>query len=168
MGDCFNHGLYDTHILLKKTPFLEWESPLELDKLVAEDVMNSSGSKLSYMYPITRVRSIERLLRTTVHSAFPIVTPVSASDIPVFPKNIKSTHTPQLYTRPSIMGGHGCGDAQNPQVRIRNPISEECGDDVFDNVGGVDLEGKDTRGLTKTYTIPCHMDSAGGEHVKKD
>ena len=97
MGDIFNHGLYDTHILLKKTPFLEWESPRQQDKLVAGDVMNSSGSKLTYLYPITRVRSIEQILRTTVHGAFPIVMPVRASSIPSFPKTVKAQHTPQLY-----------------------------------------------------------------------
>lgn len=166
VGDYFNHGLYDIHISLKKTPFLEWESPRQLDKLVAEDVMNSSGSKLSYLYPITRVRSIERLLRTTVHSAFPVVTLVSASAIPVFPKNIKSQHTPQLYTRPSVMGGSRESTADpehNVRVRIRNPTAEEReGDDKFgDNWGGGDLEegdGReleedDGRGFVKTYTV---------------
>ncbi len=167
MGDYFNHGLYDTHIQLKKTPFLEWESPLQLDKLVAEDVMNSSSTKLTYLYPITRVRSIERILRTTVHSAFPVVTPVSASSIPVFPKNIKSQHTPQLYTRRSVMGV-GLPALQSPPVRIRNPIAEEYGgDDVFGNVGrGVDFdfeEGeRDERGFVKTYTIPKNMASDEG------
>lgn len=147
MGDYFNKGLYDSHIELKKTPFLEWESPLQLDKLVAEDVMNSSGSRLSYLYPITRVRSIERLLRTTVHSAFPIVTPVSAGAIPVFPQNIiKSDQVPQLYTRPSVLGTRE-PDTNRSRVRMRNPIPEE--DVVF---GGREE-------LVTTYTIPANRNA---------
>ena len=146
VGDYFNHGLYNKHILLKKTPFLEWESPLQLNKLVAEDVMNSSSSKLSFLYPITRVRSIERLLRTTVHSAFPVITLVDAGDVPVFPKNIKSQHTPQLYTRASLLEG---SPQHNVHIRIRNPIAEEC-ENSSGNWGGQDME---EGGFVKTYTV---------------
>lgn len=142
----FNHGLYDTHILLKKTPFLEWESPIQLDKLVAEDVMNSSGSKLTYLYPITRVRSIERILRTTVHSAFPVVTLIDASAIPVLPKNIKSNHMPLLYTRRSVLFSDHSDSAGSPVVRVRKPITEDCEED------GAFYE--DERDFEKTYTVP--------------
>lgn len=173
VGDLFNHGLYDTHIQLKKTPFLEWESPRQLDKLVAEDVMNSSGSQLSYLYPITRVRSIEKLLRTTVHSAFPVVTPIDASTIPILPKNIKSQHTPQLYTRPSVINGRGVpSPVHSPLVRIRNPIPEEMedgemGDEVFRSPVALDEdEGGDRRGFVKTYTIPENLQDHGGEWVQ--
>ena len=155
VGDYFNQGLYDTHIELKKTPFLEWESPKQLDKLIAEDVMNSSNSKLSFLYPITRVRSIERLLRTTAHSAFLVVTPVEARDIPFLPKNIKSHHIPQLYARPSTQAISGPElrsdyDYDYDQVRSRNPTRREL------EVQGLLDEGEDGRNFEKTYTLPQH------------
>ena len=123
VGDIFNRGIYDTHIELKKTPFLEWESPRQLDKLIAEDVMNSSSSALSYLYPITRVRSIQRLLRTTAHSAFLVVTPCKASSIPVLPKSVMKT-IPQLYTRPS-MKCNSKQELKSCRTGIRNPDTEE-------------------------------------------
>ena len=97
VGDLFNEGLYDHHIELKSTPFLGWESPDRMDRLIAADVMNSSN--LCYVYPITRVRSVENLLRTTAHGAFLVVTPVSSKEMPQRKKNISESHVPQLYTR---------------------------------------------------------------------
>ena len=79
VGDLFNNGLYTRHIELKNTPFLGWESPEQMDALIAADVMNSTD--LCYVYPITRVRSVERLLRTTAHGAFLVVTPIKSSDV---------------------------------------------------------------------------------------
>ena len=149
MGDFFNHGLYDTHIQLKKTPFLEWESPNQLDKLIAEDVMNSSGCKLSYLYPITRVRSIERLLRTTAHSAFPVVTPINS--IPILPKNINSEHIPQLYARASILGNP---EPKSP-TRIRNPDPREFGNSRRGLAPSLD-DDDDDRMFSKSYTLPQH------------
>ena len=99
VGDTFNEGLYDHHIELKSTPFLGWESPDRMDRLIAADVMNSEN--LCYVYPITRVRSVENLLRTTAHSAFLVVTPVSTKDMPTRKTNISESHVPALYTRPS-------------------------------------------------------------------
>ena len=98
----FNKGLYDHHIELKSTPFLGWESPESMDRLIAADVMGSN--KLCYVYPITRVQSVERLLKTTAYSAFLVVTPVEPEHVPERPKNVQDTHTPQLYTRSSIAG----------------------------------------------------------------
>ena len=97
VGDCFNEGLYDHHIELKSTPFLGWESPDRMDRLIAADVMNSEN--LCYVYPITRVRSVENLLRTTAHGAFLVVTPVSTKDMPMRKKNISESHVPALYSR---------------------------------------------------------------------
>ena len=99
IGDCFNEGLYDHHIELKSTPFLGWESPDRMDRLIAADVMNKEN--LCYVYPITRVRSVENILRTTAHSAFLVVTPVSTEDMPKGKKATSGTHVPGLYTRPS-------------------------------------------------------------------
>lgn len=50
-----------------------------MDQLIASDVMNSTD--LCYVYPVTRVRSVEKLLRTTAHGAFLVVTPVNSADL---------------------------------------------------------------------------------------
>ena len=96
VGDIFNKGLYDHHIEINNTPFLGWESPERMDRLIAADVMGSDN--LCYVYPITRVQSVERLLRTTAYSAFLVVTPVEPEDVPERPKNIQDAHLPQLYS----------------------------------------------------------------------
>ena len=62
------------------------------------------NSDLHYMFPITRVRSVERLLRTTAHSAFLIVTPVDTEAVPERPQNVSKLHTPQLYRKQSSIG----------------------------------------------------------------
>jgi len=87
VGDLFNKGIYDTHIELRKTPFLEWESPRQLDKLIARDVMSSTN--LTFLYPITRVRSIVQLLKTSRHSGFLVVSPVKAGTMRSVPKSVK-------------------------------------------------------------------------------
>lgn len=102
VGDIFNEGLYDHHIELKKTPLLGWESPRRLDRLTAEDVMSSKD--LYYLFPITRVRSIERILRTTAHSGFMVVSHVKLDQVPQQPLDVRKRHRPQLYTRPSVIG----------------------------------------------------------------
>ena len=125
VGDLFNGGIYDTHIELKKTPFLEWESPKQLDTLVAGDVI-SPLSKLSYVYPITRVCCIEKLLCSTKHSAFPVVTPIKASSFPSLLRG--GTHfSPQLYScqsTPSTLSSDQ-QDVSSDAVRIRSPVMEE-------------------------------------------
>ena len=102
VGDRFSLGLNNRQIALREIPFLGWESPEQMDRLSAADVM--SCSDLCYVYPITRVQSIERLLRTTAYGAFLVVTPVEAEHAPERPKNVQDIHTPQLYRRPSING----------------------------------------------------------------
>ena len=99
VGDLFNDGLYSRHIELGNVPFLGWESPEQMDALIAADVMNSTD--LRYVYPITRVGSVERLLRTTAHGAFLVVTPVDSKEVFQRKKNIAAAHTPRLYKRNS-------------------------------------------------------------------
>lgn len=95
VGDFFNDGIYDAHIKLRKTPFLEWESPHQLDKLIAADVMNSSSKKLSYLNPISEVGQVEDVLRNTSHSAFLVVTPCRPHSIPIKPKTLERTNSRQ-------------------------------------------------------------------------
>ena len=45
--------------------------------LKARDVMNKN---IKYIYPVSRVRSIEKLLRTTAHNAFFVVTPLLSNE----------------------------------------------------------------------------------------
>ena len=68
---------------------------LPLHRLTAEDVMNPH---LKYLYPITRVGSIVSQLRTTAHSAFLVVTPVSLDKVHQKPQTM-ARHTPQLYSK---------------------------------------------------------------------
>jgi chloride channel 6 len=70
VGDRFNIGLYDIHVELKEVPFLEWESPLNMHRLKAEDIMEPN---LKYLFPHTKVRDIVEHLRCTRHNAFPVV-----------------------------------------------------------------------------------------------
>ncbi len=77
------------------------------------------NSKLRYMYPITRVRSVVQLLRTTAHSAFLIVTPVDIDTIPERPTNVSTKHTPQLYSRESFLGETDPdSDSEKPGERL--------------------------------------------------
>ncbi|KAK7493715.1 hypothetical protein BaRGS_00015044, partial [Batillaria attramentaria] len=61
-GDLFNKGLYDMHIDMKEVPILE---------LKARDILETR--RLSVVFPQTRVGSLVKILRTTAHSAFPVV-----------------------------------------------------------------------------------------------
>ncbi len=73
------------------------------DRLNSADVMNRD---LKYIYPISRVQSIEQLLRVTAHNAFFVVTPLSTKDVYEQDSKIEdvmeSNFMPQLYNRVSI------------------------------------------------------------------
>ncbi|XP_048773675.2 H(+)/Cl(-) exchange transporter 6-like isoform X2 [Ostrea edulis] len=77
-GDYFNEGLYDIHIKLKGVPLLEWEVHHGTERLKAHDVMDES---LSYVFTVSRVSSLIRMLRTTAHNAFPVVSRVERISI---------------------------------------------------------------------------------------
>ena len=77
----------------------------------------------------------------------------------MFPKNIKEQHTPQLYTRASVLGG---SPEHNVHVRIRNPIAEEC-ENSSGNWGGQDMEEGDGRDFVKTYTVGGKTGQGEGE-----
>ena len=95
-----------------------------MDRLIASDVMSSNN--LCYVYPITRVQSVERLLRTTAYSAFLVVTPVEPEHVPERPKNVQDTHTPQLYRhgRPREWSVSGEGTDHGTYVRCTSLKSE--------------------------------------------
>ncbi|XP_038061582.1 chloride transport protein 6-like [Patiria miniata] len=104
-GDLFNKGLYDIHVELKGLPLLGWEPPRKMDRLRAHQIMET---RLTYIYPHTRVRSLISILRTTQHHAYPVVTenlhtsaaaaaaPPNSADTAVASKNI-------LYKRESTL-----------------------------------------------------------------
>ena len=103
VGDLFNDGLYNHHIELKKTPFLGWESPEQTDALIAADVMNSTN--LCYIFPISRVRWVEKLLRNMTHSAFLVVTPVDSKRIPRRRRSISDSYIHIQLSRIEHSGG---------------------------------------------------------------
>ena len=70
-----------------------------MDALIAADVMNSKD--LCYVYPITRVRSVERILKTTAHGAFLVVTPMDSKELSRRKKRFSDSLTPRLYKRNS-------------------------------------------------------------------
>ncbi|XP_062567017.1 H(+)/Cl(-) exchange transporter 6-like [Saccostrea cucullata] len=74
-GDYFNEGIYDIHIKLRGVPLLEWEVHHGTERLKARDVMDKS---LSYVFTVSRVSSLIRMLRTTVHNAFPVVSRIKS------------------------------------------------------------------------------------------
>ena len=47
---------------------------------------------LSYVYPITRVAHAEKVLKTTTHSAFLVVTPVDSKKIPYRRRSISDSY----------------------------------------------------------------------------
>ncbi len=114
VGDLFNEGIYDHHIELKGTPLLGWESPRRMDRLSAEDVMNSS--RLYYLFPITRVRSIERILRTTAHSGFLVVSHAKVAGATQLNSPTQPKHRPQLYTRPSVLGDYDTTEVEDSDL----------------------------------------------------
>ena len=103
VGDLFNDGLYNHHIDLKKTPFLGSESPEQTDALIAADVMNSTN--LFYVYPISRVRWVERLLQNTTHSAYLVVSPVDSNRIPRRRRSISDSYVHIQLSRIEHSGG---------------------------------------------------------------
>ena len=61
-----------------------------MDALIAADVMNSTN--LCYVYPITRVASVENLLKNTSHSAFLVVTTEDSKKIPQRRRSISDSY----------------------------------------------------------------------------
>ena len=96
VGDFFNTGIYHIHITLKGIPHLDWESPHQMNRLVADDVMHTDSS---YLFPITRVRSVVNVLRVSSSSAFPVVWPDHRTSVT---EDTVGEHTPILYTLPKI------------------------------------------------------------------
>ena len=59
--------------------------------------------ELKYIYPVSRVGSIERLLKVTAHNAFLVVTPLATSeDTSNEEYDAVNKYAPQLYERKSI------------------------------------------------------------------
>eukprot|EP00731_Ephydatia_muelleri_P014760 Em0008g480a len=94
VGDLFNTGIYHIHITLKRIPHLDGESPYQMNRLVAEDVMHAD---FSYLFPITRVRSVVTVLRVSSSSAFPVVRLDHRTSVT---QDTVGQHTPFLYSLP--------------------------------------------------------------------
>ena len=153
------------------------------------------SENVSFLYPITRVGSLYQLLRTTAHSAFPVVTPLSSHSKPL--KNMTSLHMPTLYkedfTLSKVYEAEGANTSphdstpltkhvERPQPSRNNrttfidhPSSSysrhmhrKCGDQA--NVCSAQLYDSD--GLEYTYPIPSSSEGAHEsfqmEKVKED
>eukprot|EP00731_Ephydatia_muelleri_P014853 Em0008g573a len=157
VGDLFGGGIHHIGINLKKLPFLDREIQQKIDKLTAEDIMSS---RVSYLYPITRVRSIEQLLRNTAYSAFPVITPDTFRR---FPKTTPPLHLPTC----SMYGSNDGTDAEKPHedlTRSKRPIPRPLSSPgyqrtTFSKHSEADCECaahiRDSDGLTFTYNIPA-------------
>lgn len=70
VGDIFNEGIYDIHIMLQGVPILGWEPPPMSSNIHAREVMK---------YPVTALRCVERVghivkvLKEEVCNGFPVV-----------------------------------------------------------------------------------------------
>ncbi|KAL5474896.1 hypothetical protein EMCRGX_G026921 [Ephydatia muelleri] len=82
VGDIFTAGIYDINIQLKKIPYMEWDSPEHMDRLSAEDIMSKD---IKYLPLISKVETIDTILRTTTHSAFPVTEDNASSPGPKVP-----------------------------------------------------------------------------------
>eukprot|EP00933_Yihiella_yeosuensis_P050955 TRINITY_DN48766_c0_g1_i1.p1 TRINITY_DN48766_c0_g1~~TRINITY_DN48766_c0_g1_i1.p1 ORF type:complete len:811 (+),score=149.84 TRINITY_DN48766_c0_g1_i1:95-2527(+) len=71
-GDCFNEGLYDIHIHLKKVPLLKNFPEKDLLQIRAHDVMASNVVALE---PCMKVKDLFSLLQGCKHHGFPVVEP---------------------------------------------------------------------------------------------
>ena len=76
---------------------------------------------LKFIYPITRVQSIEQLLRTTAHNAFFVVTPLSLEHWNNSQDDKEQTFLPKLYKRKSIHPIHHLRrrDVKNFQAKTK-------------------------------------------------
>src|SRR5687768_14774288 len=69
VGDFFNKGIYDTHITVRKIPYLGWDSPLWMRKFKASDIMSTP---VRCFKPVARVKKVIQVLKETTHNGFPI------------------------------------------------------------------------------------------------
>lgn len=70
VGDLFNHSLYELLVDLKRLPFLANNPSMEMDYLVASDVMTKD---VVFFDEIEVVKDLVRVLSTTDHNGFPVV-----------------------------------------------------------------------------------------------
>ena len=121
-----------------------------------------SSKNLSYLYPITRVRSIVQLLKTTSHSGFLIVHPCKASSIRTVPKSVKKA-IPQLYARESMIMSDGRHSVYSEHLSPSSPIAiakeaedEDCYDDCRGEVASSHSLDENNDDICRSYTLPAH------------
>ncbi|XP_077866692.1 H(+)/Cl(-) exchange transporter 7-like [Saccoglossus kowalevskii] len=77
VGDYFNLGLYDIHILLQSVPLLPWEPPAMAHNISAHDVMSHPVVTLN---TIETVGKIVDAMSHHHHNGFPVVDPNEVTD----------------------------------------------------------------------------------------
>ncbi|KAJ7525062.1 hypothetical protein O6H91_17G034700 [Diphasiastrum complanatum] len=70
VGDSFNMAIYNLHLKIKGFPILEAHPEPFMHQLTARDAVKSPLVKFS---PVERVGNVMHILRTTKHSAFPVI-----------------------------------------------------------------------------------------------
>ncbi|WAQ96350.1 CLCN7-like protein [Mya arenaria] len=70
VGDCFNEGIYDSHIHLQGVPILGWEPPLMSANISAREVMSHPTIVFRTQEKVGRIVDI---LKKEAHNGFPVV-----------------------------------------------------------------------------------------------
>lgn len=72
MGDFFNEGIYDMHIMLSGVPLLPWEPPPLSHNIYASEIMSHP---VVVLRTVERVARIVQILTSETHNGFPVVDP---------------------------------------------------------------------------------------------
>ncbi|KAJ1526636.1 hypothetical protein ONE63_008221 [Megalurothrips usitatus] len=70
MGDFFNEGIYDIHIMLSGVPLLPWEPPPLSHDVYASEIMSHP---VVVLRAVERVARIVQILSAETHNGFPVV-----------------------------------------------------------------------------------------------
>ena len=104
-GDCFNKGIYDIHIHLKKIPLLEHEVEMEMHRFVCEDVMITD---LLCFEKVHKLSDIVQTLQDFEYNGFPVVDKVVA----------ESPRVPTRHGRTYSAGGRYMGTILRHQLVV--------------------------------------------------
>lgn len=70
VGDYFNEGIYDSHILLSKVPILPWSVPYTFNLMSAAQIMSQPVVCIKMKQ---NAKEVYQLLKRCTHNGFPVV-----------------------------------------------------------------------------------------------
>lgn len=70
MGDYFNEGIYDSHIVLSKVPILPWNVPYKFNLMTAAQIMSQPVVCIKMKQ---NAKEIYEMLKRCTHNGFPVV-----------------------------------------------------------------------------------------------